>query len=272
MKRKRKWYQDYYWEHIPYAIAYMITKNIKLIIYVLTISFAIIQVGRMTLTTEASADIQKILQEQKDAETEKAKEKAKLRQYEIEAESRAREQAEEEKAKYNQTLNEKHKTEAVSKIYPKGTYLRNKATKEVGQVKEIQGERVITNTFYFDATDCMKNEDIEYISYNEWKKELGKLQEKEFYNKRKTTKEEDERFLEDYKKLETELRAKFPQDQKYSYMEWNGEYYRIKGYDGAILILENGKRVYGFDENMHYVDFIEFDKARAKKWREKRGE
>jgi hypothetical protein len=265
MKRKRKWYQNYYWEHTPYILLAIILKNIKLIVYVLTIGFMVYQVSKMCMITECSPEQKVIFENQKKAQEEAQEEKAKIKRYEAEAESRERQKREEENAKYNKTLNEKHNTEMTSKIYPKGTYLRNKETKEVGQVKEIQGERVITTTFYFDAKNCEVNENVEYLSYKEYKTAI----ENEINNKKLTEEEIKER----QKWLEEDRARQTKETEKIWHIEdcftLNGAMYQVREIKGTTLIcykahtgIKSQKRfqfeVYAYDEGIERMSLHDF--------------
>ena len=264
-KRKRHWYQDIYWEHLPYAIIDLIFRNIKLIIYVLSISFVLYQVGKLSMTTECSSNIQEILQAENKAKSDAEIARLKELQYQREAESRERERQEEENAMYNKTLEQKHNTEMTKKIYPKGTYLRNKITNEVGQVKEIQGERVITTTFYFDAINCLVNEDVEYLSYNEYKRAV----EKELQNKKLTNEEIRQRqeWLKECEEKDTEETKKIWKVN--DCFKYQGAMYEVKEIKGTTLICykagtksKSVKRfkyeVYAYAEGIERIDGHEF--------------
>ena len=231
----------------------------------LSITFVLYQVGSFTITTEGSSNIQEILQAENKAKSEKEVARLKAIQYQREAESRERERQQEENAKYNKTLEQKHNSKMTAKIYPKGTYLRNKKTNEVGIVNEIQGERVITTTFYFDAVDCMANEDVEYLSYKEYKKAI----EKELQNKKLTNEEIRQRqeWLKECEEKDTEETKKIWKVN--DCFKYQGAMYEVKEIKGTTLICykagtksKSVKRfkyeVYAYAEGIERIDGHEF--------------
>lgn len=270
MKRqKRHWYNNYAWENLPYIFINIISKNIKIIIYVLTISFVIYKVFDFTTITEASCDMQLVLVEQKQKELDKVK----LREEQIKKDLRDRE---EERAKESAERERQSKldssqviTKNILKVYPLGTYLKNKNTSEVGRVIQVQETRVITNTFCFDTTETEQEEgvptkaDIEFLSYKEYAKDFAIQTERLEQEKRKLTKEQEDAIWTEYRAMENELREKFSKEIKYAYVDYNGERLRIKGYDGAMLITDKGRRIYGFDENIKSICYQKYDTGKC---------
>ena len=233
--------------------------------YVLTIGFVIYQVSKMCMITECSPEQKVIFENQKKAQEEAQEEQAKIKKYEAEAESRERQRENEARVLNSKVLENEYYTKKTSEIYPKGTYLRNKETNEVGQVKEIQGERVITTTFYFDAKNCEANENVEYLSYKEYKTAI----ENEINNKKLTEEEIKER----QKWLEEDRARQTKETEKIWHIEdcftLNGAMYQVREIKGTTLIcykahtgIKSQKRfqfeVYAYDEGIERMSWHDF--------------
>ena len=234
MKRaKRHWYQNIYWEYIPHFLLKGLVNNSKTIIYLITVAFIFTKITAMYCNVEESADIQKVLQAQKQVEIDKQNQKA-VEKAEKEYLARVEAQRKEQESR---KLSEEYKTKATAKLYPKGTYLKNKETNEVGQVKEIQAERVITNTFYFDTTYNYDDDIVEYMSYKAYKKAV----QYELDHKKLTNKEIQER-----QEQMKEIKAKETEETKKTWkvgdcFTYNGDMYEVKGIEGTELVCYKAK-------------------------------
>lgn len=159
----------------------------------------------------------------------------------------------------------------AKKNCPKGTYVKNTETGEFGQITSNEGLEIFTNLGW---CFLLKNDgdpeeygtypdNVITLSFKEYNSLLLKMQEDERYSKA-NDKEIAEAFANECKRMETELRKKFPKEMKYGYLEIDGKPYRLKGYDGGLLILDNGRRINGFAENIHSISYKEYETIRMR--------
>lgn len=263
-KRRNKKHHSYWnWENIWRIVL------IPIIIFALATAECIYGIHKYRQYCIEQAQIRAELEaEEKAKQEEKAKledirrkvEEAKIRQANAEKELRTN----------TQNANLENDSKIAKKNCPKGTYVKNKDTGEFGQVTSNLGLQIYTNFGWgFLLKDNVGGEEygtfpdnIAQLSYKEYKELLLKAQETKKYDKSKDE-ELKKAFNDELKRMEEELHKKFPMDQKFGYLEIDGKPYRFKDIDGGIIVLENGKRINGYAENIHALGYKEYEDLRV---------